>query len=301
MIEGMTIGQLARRTGVSVRRLRFYADEGILPETGRTESGYRVFGPETVAKARLVRTLRELGVGLDDVRRVLAAETSLAEIAAAHAHALDTQIRTLRLQRAVLLAVARSTDPEELERMTDLTKLTAEERRRILDDYLDAVFADHPSPVADRLRQGAPELPPDPTADQIAAWVELAELLRDPDYIQTSRRMAQQASLDAAEPDGGHEVAAAVTERAGSAVRASVDPASAEALGVIEQIEALTPGGGADRKQLAERIETFTDRRVFRYWTLVGIINDWPGGGPVPDGAIDAWEWYARALRAHSS
>jgi hypothetical protein len=69
---------------------------------------------------------------------------------------------------------------------------------------------------------------------------------------------------------------------------------------VIARIEALDPGGGGDRAELAERIESFTDRRVFRYWTLVGIINGWPDGGPVPKGAVDAWEWYARALRAHA-
>jgi DNA-binding transcriptional MerR regulator len=299
MIGGMTIGQLAKRTGLPVRTLRFYADEGVLPVAGRTESGYRLFGPDAVVRARFVRTLRELGVGLEDVRRVLAAESSLPDIAAAHTRALDVQIRTLRLQRAVLRAVARSTDPEELKRMSDLTTLTAEERRAILEDYLDAVFAGDPHPVADRLRQSAPDLPDDPTPDQIAAWVELAELLRDPDYIQTSRRMAEHAPT-ATEPDGGHLAATAVGEHAGAAVRAGLDPSSAEALSVIERIEALIPTGGEGRAELAERIETFTDRRVFRYWRLVRIVNGWPQSGPVAEGAVDAWEWYARALRAHS-
>jgi hypothetical protein len=64
-----------------------------------------------VARARLAWTLREFGVGLEDVKRVLAAEVSLAEFAAAHASAIDAQMRTL-LQRAVLRAVARSTEPK---------------------------------------------------------------------------------------------------------------------------------------------------------------------------------------------
>ena len=300
MIGDMTIGQLARRTGLSVRTLRFYADEGVLPEAGRTGAGYRLFGPDAVARARLVRTLRDLGIGLVDVKRVLAAEVSLSDIAALHARALDAQIRTLRLQRAVLRAVARSTDSQELERMSDLTTLSADERRRILEDFLEAVFAGEPSPVADRLRQGAPDLPEDPTPDQIAAWVELAELLRDPDYIQASRRMAEQAQADSTAPDGGHIAVAAVSEHAGAASRAGIDPYSSDALAVIERIEALTPGDRQDRAKLAERIETFTDRRVFRYWTLVGIINGWPRGGSVPAGEADAWEWYARALRVNS-
>ena len=298
----MTIGQLASRTGLSVRTLRFYADAGVLPEAGRTEAGYRLFGPNAVPRARLVRTLRELGVGLDDVKRVLTAEASLAEVAAAHALAIDAQIRTLRLQRAVLRAVARSTDPEELERMTDLTTLTADERRRIVDDYLDAVFGDHDSPVAAKLRIGAPELPEDPTADQVAAWVELAELLRDPDYVASSRRMAERALAEGPEPDVAQfEVGKAVGEHAGAAVRAGIAPDSPEALAVVERLEAMTTGAPKDRAEAAERIEAFTDRRVARYWTLVAIVNNWPRAQtPATDDLIGAWEWYARALRAHA-
>jgi hypothetical protein len=247
-----------------------------------------------------VRSLRELGVGLDDVKRVLAAEASLHDVAAAHARALDAQIRVMRLQRAVLRAVARSTCPEELERMTDLSTLTAEERRRILEEYLDAVFGEEPSPVADRLRMGAPELPDDPTAEQVVAWVELAELLRDPGYVEASRRMAERARTDGVAPDGGHGRAAAVGEHAGAAVRTGVAPGSPEALTVIEHIEALAGGGGGDRLELAESLEAFTDRRVFRYWTLVGIVNGWPHP-PMTEDSANAWEWYAKALRAHTN
>ncbi|CAO5227433.1 MerR family transcriptional regulator [Frankia sp. AgKG'84/4] len=296
----MLIGQLAASTGLSVRTLRFYADAGVLPAEGRSTSGYRLFGPDAVARARLVRTLRELGVGLDDIRRVLGAEASLADVAAEHARALDAQIRVLRLQRAVLRAFTGSTDPEELARMTDLTNQTAEERRRIVDDYLDAVFGDSPSAVADRLAMGAPELPEDPTPEQVAAWVEIAELLRDPDFIATSRRMAERARAEGPEPDVARfDVGKAVGEIAGPAARAGVNPASREALTVVERLEALSPNPPENRTDVADRIDAFTDRRIGRYWTLVGIINGW-APTQAPTDIIDTWEWYARALRAHS-
>jgi DNA-binding transcriptional MerR regulator len=302
MIGVMTIGQLAERTGLSVRTLRFYADSGVLPEAGRTDAGYRLFAADAVARARLVRTLRELGVGLDDVKRVLSAEASLADVAAAHARALDAQIRTLRVQRAVLRVVARSTDPRELERMTDLATLTAEERRRIVDDYLDAVFGAAPGAVAEKMRIGAPELPDDPTADQVAAWVELVELLRDPDFIATSRRMAQRALAESPAPDPAQlELGQAVAEHAGTAVRAGISAESPEALAVVERLEAMTPGDPEDRNAAAERIDAFNDRRVGRYWALVAIVNGWPQDQTQdPAKGHDAWEWYARALRAHA-
>ena len=298
-MRAMMIGQLSARTGLPVRTLRFYADTGVLPESGRTESGYRLFDAMAVSRARLVRTLRELGVGLDDVRRVLADEASLQDVATAHARALDAQIRVLHVRRAVLAAVAQSNDPQELERMNDLTALSGEERRRVLEDYLDAVFGSEPDPVADRMRLAAPSLPEAPTADQVAAWVELAELLRDPDYIEASRRMSERAREEGAAPDGGHIAVEAIGEHAGEAVRLGLDATAPEALTVIQRIEGLGPDVGADRTRLAARIEGFTDRRTFRYWTLVAVINGWDRP-PVDADSVDAWEWYVAALRAHA-
>ena len=254
MMEPMMIGQLAERTGLTVRTLRFYADAGVLPEAGRSASGYRLFGPDAVARARLVRTLRELGVGLEDIKRVLDADMSLAEVAAEHARALDAQIRLLRMQQAVLRAFVRSNDLEELHAMTDLTALTAEERRRIVEDYLDAVFGANRGAVADALSKGAPELPEEPTPEQVAAWVELAQLLQDPDFVATSRRMAEHALADGPAPDPGQfEVSTAVGKIAGPAARAGVDPASTEALAIIERIEAVGPTRGPLRRRAADR------------------------------------------------
>jgi DNA-binding transcriptional MerR regulator len=296
----MMIGELAEKTKLSVRTLRFYADEGLLPVTARTAAGYRTFGSDAVARARLIRTLRELGVGLDDIRRVQNSEASLIDVATQHARALDAHIRLLRLQQAVLRVFIQSNEPKELELMSGLTTLTADERRRIVDDYLDAVFGDDPHAVAEKLRMGAPELPDDPTSDQVAAWVKLVQLFRDPDFVESSRRMAQRALAEGPEPDiAQFEVGRAVGELAGPAMRAGLDPDSSDALAIVERLEALGPTPREDRATVADRIEAFTDRRVGRYWTLVGIINGWEPS-QAPEDIIDSWEWYARALRAHA-
>lgn len=184
--------------------------------------------------------------------------------------------------------------------MSDFASLTAEEHRRIVEEYLDAVFGDNRGAVADAMRMGAPELPEDPAPEQVAAWVELAGLLRDPDFVATSRRMAERALAEGPAPDPAQfDVSKAVGAIAGPAARSNMDPASAEALMVIERIEALGPTPHEDRLIAAERIEAFTDRRVGRYWTLVGIINGW-APDQAPDDVVDAWEWYGRALRAHA-
>ena len=98
---------------------------------------------------------------------------------------------------------------------------------------------------------------------------------------------------------GPDEVGNAVGELAGPAARAGLDPASPEALGIVERLEAVGPTPTEDRLSVAARIEAFSDRRVGRYWTLVGIVNGWPAD-QAPEDVVDAWEWYARSLRAHA-
>ena len=107
----ITIGALARLTGLPVRTLRFYSDRGLLPVAGRSQAGYRLYGEGAAQRAQLVRTLRGLGVGLPAIRRVLDRELSVAGLAHAQAAALDAQIRVLRTQRAVLRSRPHVTRP----------------------------------------------------------------------------------------------------------------------------------------------------------------------------------------------
>ncbi len=102
-----TIGELARATGLTVRTIRYWSDEGVLHPVTRSSGGYRLYDAESVARLELIRTLRELGLCLDDVRKVLSGEKDVASVAAMHVAALDAQIRSLKVTRAVLSTVAR--------------------------------------------------------------------------------------------------------------------------------------------------------------------------------------------------
>jgi hypothetical protein len=77
-----------------------------------------------------VSTLRGLGLGLADVRRVLAGQASIGEVAAAHRDALDAQIRVLQLHRAALAAVVQhAADDQDRATMNKLAEMPAAERR----------------------------------------------------------------------------------------------------------------------------------------------------------------------------
>jgi DNA-binding transcriptional MerR regulator len=309
----ITIGELARRTGLTVRTLRFYADGGLVAPKARSDAGYRLYDEDAAARAELVRTLRELGVDLPTIRRVLARELTVADVAAAHAAALETQIRVLRNRRAVLQAAARrGSDQQEMKLMHRLAQLSDDERRRIVADFVDHVFEglDADSAIVARMRGAMPELPDDPTDEQLEAWIELAELVADDDFRATIRRMAERGAADRSAAAGGAggpnssdavRVAQLVAERAGAAVDAGVDPAGPAAAPVVDELAAAFAGlhGRTDDRELrawlAEVLDTFADRRAERYWQLLAVMNGWP---PQPTSAA-AWEWLIAGLRTH--
>jgi hypothetical protein len=96
----------------------------------------------------------------------------LPEVAAAHLKALDHQIQTLRLRRAVLrTAVKTTTTPEEVALMHRLATISEVERQHLIDDFLDDTFGETTAnPELAMLRPMRPELPDDPERHQVEAW-----------------------------------------------------------------------------------------------------------------------------------
>lgn len=66
----MRIGELSRKTGVSVRMLRFYETQGLL-RPARTASGYRDYGPDDVDTVRKILVLNRAGIPLARIRSLL--------------------------------------------------------------------------------------------------------------------------------------------------------------------------------------------------------------------------------------
>ncbi|WP_037677315.1 MerR family transcriptional regulator [Streptomyces griseus] len=76
----MLIGELAARTGSTTRALRYYEEQGLL-ESGRTASGYRVYGPNAETRVRNVRDLLASGFTIENVKSfVRYLDTDLPEV-----------------------------------------------------------------------------------------------------------------------------------------------------------------------------------------------------------------------------
>ncbi len=67
----MHIGQLAERTGLSLRTIRHYDDVGILPPTSRTDGGFRVYTEDDADRLLLIRRMKPLGFTLEEMQGLL--------------------------------------------------------------------------------------------------------------------------------------------------------------------------------------------------------------------------------------
>ncbi|MFF4503849.1 MerR family transcriptional regulator [Streptomyces sp. NPDC001401] len=292
----LTIGELARSTGLTVRTIRYWSDEGVLTPVTRSAGGYRLYDAESAARLELIRTLRELGLGLDDVRKVLDGERTVAEVAAAHVVALDAQIRSLKVTRAVLSTVARrDSTAEEMTLMNKLARLSAAERARIAEDFTTEIFdgLDTADPdIRKRLRFAPADLPDEPTPEQVDAWVELAEMMQDPEFRGLMRRMIE---FNAA--DRGPDVPAGTSlwfmsrlvQLAGEALERGIAPEAPEA-------EELLRGllGDADPAEVLKRLEAGSNVRVARYRQLWAVVK-----GLGPQSAHEPeFAWVVAALKA---
>jgi DNA-binding transcriptional MerR regulator len=307
MPDSYAIGQLARLSGVPVKTIRFYSDEGLLPPSGRTEAGHRRYDEADLARLQLIRSLRELGVDLPTIGTALSDHGELGSLLGAHIRTLETRVRGLQRQLVVLRAAGDSPSPTTVRRVQALAQLDAAERRALLDRFWDRVTGDAPSEAAARLRRlGTVDLPGDPTPEQLDAWIELAELVADADFQETTRRNAEW--LPNAATDGLHmeRLQAGMQQAVALARTLRTDEVAADDPDAEPAAQAMVAAYAAALRRepdepfarwLLEQHDAHTDPRAARYWELVGIITD-----QVPTAEqraeIGIYPWLIEALRA---
>ena len=67
----LRIGEVAKRTGLPVKTIRYYCDEGLLQPKARSAGGYRLFDEENLAELTIIRALRAMDVSIPELARIL--------------------------------------------------------------------------------------------------------------------------------------------------------------------------------------------------------------------------------------
>lgn len=96
-----TIEQVATRTGLTKRTLRYYEEVGLLPPTDRTEGNYRRYSEADIQRLEHIKKLRDLlGFSLSDIRELLEAEEERGQIRVAYRQETDAAAKVAQLERA---------------------------------------------------------------------------------------------------------------------------------------------------------------------------------------------------------
>ena len=103
------IGEAAKLTGVSANMIRHYESLGLLPNVGRSESGYRQYGAAEVHVLRFIRRARALGFGMAEIAALLQlwqnrerASKEVKRIALERIGDLDKKIAEMQAMKAAL-------------------------------------------------------------------------------------------------------------------------------------------------------------------------------------------------------
>ncbi|MFE0462122.1 MerR family DNA-binding transcriptional regulator [Kitasatospora sp. NPDC058965] len=283
----LTIGVLAELAGVSVKTVRFYSDQGLLPEAARSAGGHRRYGGPALARLRELRGLRALGLSLAGAAEVARGELPLAEALAGQRRELARQLAELRWREAALTALAGAPD--------QLLVLGEALREQPSQDAFAAFW--HrilPLRLPARLKgaivdAAVPELPTDPTPAQALAYARLRGLALDRGYAAAVRGPQPDdcPGLEQVYRDTGeaYELALAQLDR-------PAPGAPTEALGAFvaayARAERRTDSAGY-RRELAGRPSAHD--LLARYWSLAGQLHPRPTMGAAHD-------WISAALRA---
>lgn len=136
----LTIGQLAKRFGLSRSTLLYYDSIGLLKPSSRTRAGYRLYSSADADRLELISIYRQAGLPLADIARILSSPAdATGEILQSRLRALNDEIRSLRAQQRVTVRLlsseaaapeTRALDKERWVAILEATGLSQQDMRR---------------------------------------------------------------------------------------------------------------------------------------------------------------------------
>ncbi|MEX0799733.1 MAG: MerR family transcriptional regulator [Dehalococcoidia bacterium] len=133
----LQIGEVAERTGVTQRTLRFYEEKGLLRPPERMDGGFRLYSEDDVRRVDHIRRLQDLlGITLADIKEMVDAEEMLLELKAQYRPDSDVDEKKVQLRKAIDV-VSRQHDivAQKAEQMSEM-KSQLEERLQTFDRWM---------------------------------------------------------------------------------------------------------------------------------------------------------------------
>src|SRR3954451_17228178 len=97
----LRIGDVAMRTGLTQRTIRYYEELGLLPPATRTQGDFRLFGERDITRLEKIMRLRELfGLSLAEIRDTIVAEEALDQLRSEYKETGDVAVKIEKLDHA---------------------------------------------------------------------------------------------------------------------------------------------------------------------------------------------------------
>lgn len=116
-MHSLTIGKVAKESGVGVETVRFYEREGLLEQPARRRSGYRQYEPEAIARLQFIKQAQRLGFTLREIKELLALKINpqatrrqIKERAVAKVADIDRRIGDLKRMKKALAPLIAACD-----------------------------------------------------------------------------------------------------------------------------------------------------------------------------------------------
>ena len=106
----MTIGQIAKQTGLSVEAIRYYEKESLISSPERTHAGYRIYQPDVVKRILFIKRAKAVGFSLKEIKELLSLRASedtrcadIRNVAAEKIEQIDSKINELKIMLMLYL------------------------------------------------------------------------------------------------------------------------------------------------------------------------------------------------------
>jgi len=133
----LQIGEVAERTGVTQRTLRFYEEKGLLRTPTRMDGGFRLYSEEDVKRVEKIRKLQDLlGISLADIKDMVDAEEVLRELRAQYNPEAELPEKRRQLEKAI--EVTRAQHGIVLHKVEQMREMETqlEERLKLFDRWM---------------------------------------------------------------------------------------------------------------------------------------------------------------------
>jgi MerR family gold-responsive transcriptional activator of gol and ges genes len=111
----MTIGELAKSSGVNAKLIRHYESIGVVPKASRTDSGYRIYSEKDIQFLKFIKRARGLGFSMKEIKKLIGlwrnktrASKEVKTLALTHIKALETKVLEMQEMAESLRLLAKN-------------------------------------------------------------------------------------------------------------------------------------------------------------------------------------------------